>query len=318
MFVDCLIFDLPSGKNEDVAWDREAYSTEDLIRLLGSFNAIQTKPAWFAFFWVDVFAVDTVRDALVFHGYTSIYCIHCYKPDALGQYHPVCENEPVNAVDVLLTARNEGGARHKLITTISSDPTECPNFITAEGPKNFLRDKTGAKINVCQKSTQVYEQLLPLFLKPGARVLVAGFGAGGEIAACIAGGYDCVAFENDPVQFHAVSNWLRNIDVPESQTGKKQSDPEMEEKKQEASPASATADRDVDKKCPDCGTPETNAVMQSCTRCARSVCSEVHCSREELNRSRICVRCIQDPESWKKVMLKDEIDQEKPGEEEKI
>jgi hypothetical protein len=301
-----------------VAWDRKAYSTEDLIRLLGNFNAIQTKPAWFAFFWVDVFDVATVRDALIFHGYTSIYCIHCHKRDAVGDYHPVYENEPVNAVDVLLTARNEGGARHKLTTTISSDPTECPNFITAFGPKKFLRNKTGAKINVCQKSTQVYEQLLPLFLKPGARIMVAGFGAGGEIAACIAGGYDCVAFENDPVQFHAVSNWLRNYDVPESQTGKKQSDPEMEEKKQEASQASATADRNEVQKCADCGTPETQVPLRPCNWCARIVCILLYCSREQVNGSRICVSCIQDPDSWKKVVLKHEFVQEKPGEEEKF
>ena len=80
LFADLLIFDLPTGIHKDVAWDRKAYSTEDLIRLLGSFNAIQTKPAWFAFFWVDVFDVVTVRDSLVFNDYTSIYVIHWYTP----------------------------------------------------------------------------------------------------------------------------------------------------------------------------------------------------------------------------------------------
>ena len=51
--------------------------------------------------------------------------------------------------------------------------------------------------------------------------MIGGFGAGGEINACIELGYDCVAFEKDKKQFDAVSAWLGEYDVWKEELDKK-------------------------------------------------------------------------------------------------
>jgi hypothetical protein len=295
-------------------WDRDTYSTDDLNCLLRSFFAIQTKPAWFALFWVHIFDVVIVRDALFENGYTNIYVIHWHKPNVTAHSK---KDVHVNAMEVLVTARFELGAPEPLTTSISSNPLEQHNFITADGTNNFRVNAAGDKINVCQKSLQVYEHLLPLYVKPGARILVCGFGAGGEIGACIAGGYDCVAFENDPVQFYAVSNWLRNYYAPKLHTPKKQVDPKMEEKKQASPLASSTDDTKEAKNCQECATHEDHAYLEPCNRCGEYICWEVPCSAEEPMGGIICGNCIRDPSVIKEGFTEGEIETDNPGEEEK-
>ena len=206
---DLFIFDLPTGV-VDAAWDSRTYTRDELIQLLQAFREIQAKPAWFVFFWCGVSDTNSVSEALKADGYIDINPIYWFKTN-LTATGPL--DRHINAVEIVITARFTGGVAGALHTNLPQIPFFHEDPIWADCTKDYLEDWAGDKVNICQKPLQVYEQLLPVFLKPGAQVLVAGFGAGGEIGACIAGGYNCVAFESDPIQFKAVSTWLLNHDA---------------------------------------------------------------------------------------------------------
>ena len=55
------------------------------------------------------------------------------------------------------------------------------------------------------------QENIALVPRPSTSLLIGGFGAGGEISACLALGYDCVAFEQDKAQYDAVATHLHNL-----------------------------------------------------------------------------------------------------------
>ena len=168
MPADMFIFDLPYGIIRGVEWDKHTYTTEELSQLLQVFRSVQSKPAWFALFWVSVFDSHSLNNALQKNDYTDIYPIYWYKPHhiAVGR-----KDRHVPAVEVLVTARFTDGVKDALPVFMDKNPVKRHNVIMADKNKNFLR-ADGEKVNVCQKPIELYRQILPLYLKQGAKVFI--------------------------------------------------------------------------------------------------------------------------------------------------
>ena len=59
-------------------------------------------------------------------------------------------------------------------------------------------------------------------MSPGATVIIIGCGAGGEIAACINKGINCIAIDTDTVQLEAVAKWLTIRETDQAQEREQQ------------------------------------------------------------------------------------------------
>ena len=201
-------------------------------------------------------------------------------------------------MEVVVTARFTGGVEGALSTFMNPNPVLRHNLIFADATKDFLMNAEGTKINVCQKPLQVYEQLLPVYLKPGATVLVAGFGAGGEIGACIAGGYNCVAFESDPIQFKAVSTWLLIHDARIAETNAKRLERGATKAKAKAKRAAqAVPAKKARPVCHVCTLGAVEDDLLLCWGCDLWFHLESSCSAETMVGS-ICRACETEPADW--------------------
>jgi hypothetical protein len=290
---DMFIFDLPYGIIKGCAWDKRTYTSDELSTLLHSFRAIQAKPAWFVLFWVHITDAHSITAALDANGYTDIYAIHWYKPRhiAVGR-----KDRHVNAVEICVTARFTGGVSGALATFMDANPTKRHNLLFANATKDFLVNAEGEKINVCQKPLQIYEQLLPLYLKPGAHVMIGGFGAGGEINACIELGYNCVAFETDIVQFKAVSSWLHNYDAIKADLDAKKAKREAATSRGGTSGTAQLPPAEDEKvECHVCGRSPDGVEFGRCNRCQKWVCTLPQCGREAAEGN-VCTKCEQQVE----------------------
>ena len=285
-----MIFDLPYGILKE-AWDEKVYDQKELETLLDGFRAVQAKAAWFVLLWCNQLDTSPVVKALRNRDYTDIYLLYWYKKDhiAVGR-----TDRHVNAVEVCVTARFTGGMQGALECFMSSNPAHRDNLLTAKSDGLFLLNDKKEKVNVCQKPFAIYEKILPLYLKTGAKILIGGFGAGGEINACIQLGYDCIAFETDKVQFDEVSRWLRTYDAWKGDVQEKlQKTAARKEKADAAALAAQPTQPDPTFSCSICGTfAETE--LDPCVVCQKPVCDRTDC-RHDSEKGRTCKACKKPP-----------------------
>ena len=78
-----------------------------------------------------------------------------------------------------------------------ADPLQRHNIII--GPKMGKRavDVDEKEINVCEKPAYLSEWILRKLTKPGDTVVVAGFGAGGDLRGALNAGCNVLAIEQD-------------------------------------------------------------------------------------------------------------------------
>ena len=110
---------------------------------------------------------------------------HWWKGVPVSQGPNLALNSLDDGMEVCIMARfSPSGEVEQGVTKRAT--VGCRTIVFNAKPcSNHLRNSHGIKVNADQKPVAIFKQILPLFLARGASVLIGGFGAGGEISACV-------------------------------------------------------------------------------------------------------------------------------------
>ena len=161
--------------------------------------------------WTNPFQLGLVRQVLEDNGFKFIQILTWYKQSFNVVNGPACTFLPSTEVAVIAFHGNPTfGAQY---LNMPLDPLQRHNILI--GPKMGKRavDTEGKEVNPCEKPEYVAEWILRKLTKPGDNVIIAGFGAGGDMRGALNADCNVYAIEQDLKQFNA-SKRMMHLFVP--------------------------------------------------------------------------------------------------------
>ena len=188
-------------------WDRDPPSEQSLTRLLRGMLFLQgTRSLITVVLWCNPFELGLVKKVMTDNDFKHYQVLTWYKSGFNQVSGPACTFLPTTEVAIIAFHGNVSTASQYL--TMPIDPLQRHNIII--GPKMGKRalDLLGAEINPCEKPAYLAEWILRKITKPGDTVVVAGFGAGGDLRGALNAGCNVFAIEQDVHQLTSVKRML--------------------------------------------------------------------------------------------------------------
>ena len=91
-----------------------------------------------------------------------------------------------------------------------TNPTSRHNVVLGPGKRVLSKNTLGQATNVHEKPDYLSEYIINWFSNMDAWIMVAGFGAGGDLRGILNASRNVVGIENDPKQYAATTGILRN------------------------------------------------------------------------------------------------------------
>ena len=188
-------------------WDAHTPTEHELVTLLRGFLFLKTGENLVSVvLWVNLFETGLVKKVLTELNFKHIQSLTWYKSGFNTVSGPACTFLPATEVAIIAFHGDIKMAVHSI--NMPSDPLQRHNIII--GPKMGKRavDVDEKEINVCEKPAYLSEWILRKLTKPGDTVVVAGFGAGGDLRGALNAGCNVLGIEKCIRQFTAVKRML--------------------------------------------------------------------------------------------------------------
>ena len=188
-------------------WDRDPPSEQSLTRLLRGMLFLQgTRSLITVVLWCNPFELGLVKKVMTEMDFKHYQVLTWYKSGFNQVSGPACTFLPATELAIIAFHGNVSSASQYL--TMPNDPLQRHNIII--GPRMGKRalDLLGSEINPCEKPAYLAEWILRKITKPGDTVVVAGFGAGGDLRGALNAGCNVFAIEQDARQFDEVKRML--------------------------------------------------------------------------------------------------------------
>ena len=188
-------------------WDGAPPTEDALSNLLQGFVYLKRNRTLVSVvLWCNPFELGLVKKVLKNLSFKHIQVLTWYKSGFNQVSGPACTFLPATELAII--------AFHGEVTTaprylnMPLDPLQRHNHII--GPKMGKRavDNDQQEINPCEKPAYLAEWILRKLTKTGDTVVVAGFGAGGDLRGALNAGCNVLAIEQDARQFNAVKRML--------------------------------------------------------------------------------------------------------------
>ena len=188
-------------------WDQEPPTEESITSLLRGFVYLKGNRSLVSVvLWCQTFEHGLVQKIMKVQGFKHIQVLTWYKSGYNQVSGPACTYLP--ATETAIIAFHGDVATAVRYLNMPLDPLQRHNIII--GPKMGKRavDTAQVEINPCEKPAYLAECILRRLTKPGDTVVVAGFGAGGDLKGALNAGCNVFAIEQDKRQFNAVKRML--------------------------------------------------------------------------------------------------------------
>lgn len=273
---------MPYGVLKDTEWDK-LFTGPMMDQALKQFAAVNEAPAYTVFLYHDYRQAGFVHDHLKAYNYTFVQPVYWYKNN---QNVSGPNNILTSAVETCTVARFVNGQPKNLEMQLrlDSDPVKRHNHIESKTNSEYLKYENGETVNPTQKPLAPGVWFLSRFVRPGGTVVIVGCGAGGEIAACLELGINCVAIDTDEEQLRAVAGWLdvkQNEQQRSVEMAKKLQDKELKKIELLGVPADKT------RSCLCCGVKlcfgNVGKEQRKCTVCREEVCGRPGCGGGDID-----------------------------------
>ena len=188
-------------------WDAHTPTEDELVTLLRGFLFLKSGENLVSVvLWVNLVETGLVKKVLTELNFKHIQSLTWYKSGFNTVSGPACTFLPATEVAIIAFHGDIKMAVHSI--NMPSDPLQRHNIII--GPKMGKRavDVDEKEINVCEKPAYLSEWILRKLTKPGDTVIVAGFGAGGDLRGALNAGCNVLGIEKCIRQFTAVKRML--------------------------------------------------------------------------------------------------------------
>jgi hypothetical protein len=192
-------------------WDTEALTEDELFSLLRGFVHLRKHQALVSVvMWCNPFELALVQKVVVDLNFKHIQVLTWYKSGFNQVTGPACTFLPATEMAIIGFQGNPTTAAQYI--NMPADPLQRHNIII--GPTMGKRDVVSHEneINPSEKPMYAAEWILRKLTKPGDTVIVAGFGAGGDLRGALNAGCNGFGIEKDLRQFNAVKTcaWWSN------------------------------------------------------------------------------------------------------------
>lgn len=202
-----LYADLPYGVGV-ADWDMAAPTEDQLKTLLEGFMFLKGNKALVtAVLWCNVYELGLLKKVLSDMNFKHIQVVTWYKHNSNLMSGPNMSFLYATEVCIIAHAGKMESAPEFL--NMPNDPLHRHNIIIGPRMGKKSVDVEGKEVNPCEKPDYLSEWILRKVTKPGDTVLVAGFGAGGDMRGAINAGCHVVGIEQDPRQFKAVTRTIQ-------------------------------------------------------------------------------------------------------------
>ena len=188
-------------------WDAMPPSEEALVSLLQGFVYLKrARTLVSVVLWCNPFELALVKRVLKNLSFKHIQVLTWYKSGYNQVSGPACTFLPATEMAIIAFHGEVTAAPRYL--NMPLDPLQRHNHVI--GPKMGKRavDNDQEEINPCEKPAYLAEWILRKLTKTGDTVVVAGFGAGGDLRGALNAGCNVLATEQDVRQFNAVKRIL--------------------------------------------------------------------------------------------------------------
>ena len=186
----------------------ECLSKLDMETMLDGFQYITKCDLHTVVMWVEIGQIGIVRGVLEAKGYTNVQLMTWYKV-GVNVVGPVFRLTPANEF-CLIAYKGEINAASKQFN-LSKDPLQRHNIIMGPPKRVLSKNAEGKEINMFEKPDYLASKILSMFAKSGQWVIVAGFGAGGDVRGAVNAGMNVVAIEADTQQYTATLANMRTF-----------------------------------------------------------------------------------------------------------
>jgi hypothetical protein len=186
----------------------QCLSKTDIETMLDGFQYVTKCDLHTVVMWVEIGQIGLVRSVFESKGYTNVQMITWYKV-GINVVGPVFRFTPATEV-CLIAYKGELGHASKQFN-LSKDPLQRHNIIMGPPKRVLSKNAQGQEINMFEKPDYLASKILSMFCKSGQWVVVAGFGAGGDVRGAVNAGLNVVAIEADPQQYEATLANMRNF-----------------------------------------------------------------------------------------------------------
>jgi hypothetical protein len=201
-----LYADLPYGVGI-ADWDAAAPTEDQLKTLLEGFMFLKGNKALVTVvLWCSAYELGLVRKVLTEMNFKHIQLLTWYKHNSNHMSGPAMSFLHATEVCIIAYAGKMESAPEFL--NMPSDPLKRHNIIIGPRMGKKSVDVEGKEVNPCEKPDYLSEWILRKVTKPGDTVLVAGFGAGGDMRGAINAGCNVIGIEQDKRQFNAVTRTI--------------------------------------------------------------------------------------------------------------
>ena len=198
--------DPPYGLNI-AEWDDAPLTEDALYSLFRGFLFLRKEQTLVTVvMWCSPFELALVKKVMMDLNFKYIQVLTWYKSGYNQVSGPACTFLPATEMAIIGFQGNPSTAAQYL--NMPADPLQRHNVII--GPKMGKRaiDAEGKEINQTEKPMYLSEWILRKLTKPGDTVVVAGFGAGGDLRGALNAGCNVFGIEKDIRQFNAVKRML--------------------------------------------------------------------------------------------------------------
>jgi hypothetical protein len=201
LFLAVVYADLPYKLNIGEPWDTRFLTLDELIHILQSINIRNSAPFHVVILWINPSQLNVVTEALEETGHDNIMTMYWHK---VGNRPPVPAHRLASITEQCVIAYSKGTTQYSNYLNLPTDVLQRGNMIMSRGLGVLSKNVSGEEINRFEKPPWVSQQLIAMFTKPGAEVLVLGSGAGGDVKGILNAGRDCLAIESDTKQYDAM------------------------------------------------------------------------------------------------------------------
>ena len=188
-------------------WDNVAPTEEELKTLIEGFMYLKgTKTLVTVVLWSNVFELGLVKKVLADMNFKHIQVLTWYKHNLNHVAGTTMSFLHASEVCIIAHAGKMEAAAEFL--NMPSDPLQRHDVIIGPRKGKKSLDVEGKEINPYEKPDYLSEWILRKVTKPGDTVLVAGFGAGGDLRGALNAGCNVIGIEQDKRQFNAVKRTI--------------------------------------------------------------------------------------------------------------
>ena len=188
-------------------WDDEPDDETKILKTLQGFGYVTSAQLYTAVLWVHPNQVTLMTKCMEAAGYRNLQMLYWYKDD-INMSGPVFRMN--SAVEVAIVGYyGNVKAESRGAFNLPVNPVMRHNMIIGPSKRNLSKNAKGEPINIHEKPDYLSEFIIPWFSNIDQWVLVAGFGAGGDVRGILNADRNVCAIEKDPVQYATTSGLLR-------------------------------------------------------------------------------------------------------------